>query len=251
MLIVGRATWTSGREPKNDDGFAPLSRLGAETRGGVFSPPSDAPSGLSSWRGISGSDASANFGLSGSAISGRGAGSGAACYFGFHFWLCRTDFLAGIFIDVKYALRADEHVFKICDNGFECPPILGGTEHQEQDEAECKRAGQCGQKALLCALHRGMGQTDGLQLEGWRVNRNQGEGDFYFMPALGEVRPEFGKPREVLFGDKNTRFVEDMAFVEAIDDFARGQFEMARWRNLPDALLKSVDFRWGDIPLIL
>ena len=74
ILIVARATWTSGREPKNDDGFAPLSRLGAETRGGVFNPLSD---GLSSWRGISGSDASANFGLSGSAIWGRGAGSGA------------------------------------------------------------------------------------------------------------------------------------------------------------------------------
>ena len=77
MLIVGRATWTSGREPKNDEGFAPLSRLGAEMRGGVCKPPSAAPSGLSSWRGISGNDASANFGLSGSAISGRGAGSGA------------------------------------------------------------------------------------------------------------------------------------------------------------------------------
>jgi hypothetical protein len=82
MLIVARATWTSGREPKNDDGFAPLSRLGAETRGGVFNPPSDVPSGLSSWRGISGKDASANFGFSGSAIFGRGVGFGAACTWG-------------------------------------------------------------------------------------------------------------------------------------------------------------------------
>ena len=57
----------------------------------------------------------------------------------------------------------------------------------------------------------------------------------------------------VLFGDKRACFVEDMAFVAAVDDFARGQFEMAQWRIracLSHAILKGVGFRWGNIPLV-
>ena len=80
---------------------------------------------------------------------------------------------------------------------------------------------------VLCALNRGIGQADGLRLEA--LNGSKGDGDFYFMPAIGKVRPEFRKPQVVLFGDKSTCFVEDMAFVAAVNDFARGQFEMARW----------------------
>ena len=96
-----------------------------------------------------------------------------------------------------------------------------------------------------------MGQADGLRLRG--LDGCKGDGDFDFMAEIGKVRPEFGKPLMVLFGDKRACFVEDMALVEAVDDFTRGQFEMARWAlcaRLPHAILKGVGFRWGDIPQV-